>query len=99
MNKEEYIDSILLENDRLYKENKELQEKINVYEDPEDLTLMFMYCDEKAKDKIKELHNKIDKAIEYMKNWNDNWYSYCQQEDKENLIGLLEILKDSNVNE
>jgi regulator of replication initiation timing len=46
-----------------------------------------------------ELHNKIDKAIEYMKNWNDNWYSYCQQEDKENLIGLLEILKDSDVDE
>lgn len=29
MNKEEYIDNILLENNRLYKENKELQTRIN----------------------------------------------------------------------
>ena len=42
MNKEEYIDNILLENDRLYKENK-------------------------------ELHNKIDKAIDLYKN--------CKAED------------------
>lgn len=39
----------------LLKENQQLKEKINTYEDPEDLTLMFMYCNEKAKDKIKEL--------------------------------------------
>ena len=42
MNKEEYIDTILLENNRLYKENK-------------------------------ELHNKIDKAIDLYKN--------CKAED------------------
>ena len=29
MNKEEYIDTILLENNRLYKENKELHNKID----------------------------------------------------------------------
>ena len=39
----------------LFKENQQLKEKINTYENPEDLTLMFMYCNEKAKDKIKEL--------------------------------------------
>jgi wobble nucleotide-excising tRNase len=52
---------------QLEKENKELQEKIKKYEDPEDLTLMFMYCDEKAKDNIKELQERINKAIEYMR--------------------------------
>ena len=41
-------------------ENQKLKEKIKTYEDPEDLTLMFMYCDEKAKDKIKELKKQID---------------------------------------
>ena len=43
---------------RLRQENKQLKEKINVYENPEDLTLMFMYCDLKAKDKIKQLKEK-----------------------------------------
>lgn len=52
---------------QLQQENKELKEKINTYEDPEDLTLMFMYCNEKAKDKIKELHNKIDEISVFIK--------------------------------
>lgn len=45
---------------------EELQQRIDKYENPKDLTLMYMYCDEKAKDKIKELENRIDKAIEYI---------------------------------
>ena len=50
-------------------ENRRLKDKINTYEDPEDLTLMFMYCDEKAKDKIKQLKEVIEKvktAVDYM---------------------------------
>ena len=46
----------------LEKENQKLKEKINTYENPEDLTLMFMYCDEKAKDKIKQLKEVIEEA-------------------------------------
>lgn len=71
MNKEKYIDNILLENDRLYKENQ-------------------------------QLHNKIDKAIEYI-NKNSiyfatsekvgNYFSNCNCDD------LLEILKESDVDE
>lgn len=61
--KEEYVID-------LEQKNEELQERIKKYEDPEDLTLMFMYCDEKAKDKIKELKERINKAIEYIKNEN-----------------------------
>ena len=48
---------------------KELEQRINTYENPEDLTLMFMYCDEKAKDKIKDLQQRIDKAIECIKDF------------------------------
>lgn len=43
-------------------ENKRLKEQIEVYEDPEDLTLMFMYCDIEAKDKIKTLKEQLKKC-------------------------------------
>lgn len=66
----------------ILKENQQLKEQLNKYTDPEDLTLMFMYCDEKAKDKIKcleqenqqlkeHLHQKediIDKVIKWIEN-------------------------------
>lgn len=52
---EKYLDV-----DEIYKENQELKEKIETYEDPKDLTLMFMYCDEKAKDKIRELKKQLE---------------------------------------
>ena len=61
------IASLQQENQRLKeieKENQELKDRIKTYEEPEDLTLMFMYCDEKAKDKIKELKDRIDKIVE-----------------------------------
>ena len=48
----------------IQQENQQLKEKINTYENPEDLTLMFMYCDEKAKDKIKQLKEVIEEARE-----------------------------------
>lgn len=52
----------------------------------------------------KELHNKIDKAIEYI-NKNKYFYSGLQNEDMEiglfenEINDLLEILKDSDVDE
>lgn len=55
-------------------ENQQLKEKINTYENPEDLTLMFMYCDEKAKDKVKDLNEKVD----YLKNKCENKDKWCQ---------------------
>lgn len=39
---------------------RDLQEKINTYENPEDLTLFYMWIDSKAKDKIKELQQEKD---------------------------------------
>ena len=66
----------------ILEENQQLKEQLNKYTDPKDLTLMFMYCDEKAKDKIKcleqenqqlkeHLHQKediIDKVIKWIEN-------------------------------
>ena len=46
--------------DKINWENQKLKAKIKTYEDPEDLTLMFMYCDEKAKDKINELKKELE---------------------------------------
>ena len=53
----------------LQQENKELKERINTYENPEDLTLFYMWLDEKAKDKIKELKDRINKAIAYIEKY------------------------------
>lgn len=41
--------------DELLKENQELKEKLDKYENPEDMTLMMMWCIEKVKDENKEL--------------------------------------------
>lgn len=58
MNKEEYIDNILLENDRLYKENQ-------------------------------QLHNKIDKAIEILKeHFLEEW---VRSSDTSDGMGRMEI--------
>ena len=43
-----------------------LKERINDYENPDDMTLMFMWCDEKAKDKIKRLNNIINELERYI---------------------------------
>lgn len=47
-------------NKELVKICQEFDDEIKKYEDPEDLTLMFMYCDEKAKDKLKELEKELN---------------------------------------
>ena len=50
----------------LEQENKELKERINTYENPEDLTLMCMYCTEKVMDEIFRLKDNWNKLKEYM---------------------------------
>ena len=44
----------------LLKENKELKEKLDKYENPEDMTLMMMWCTEKVKDENQELKRQND---------------------------------------
>lgn len=54
-------------NNDLNKENQQLKEQLQQYENHEDLTLMFMYCDVKSKDKIKELQNQLQQRDEVIK--------------------------------
>ena len=59
----------LVENGIICDKNKEIErlnKKIEQYENPEDMTLMFMWCDEKAKDEIKRLNNIINRTIKYV---------------------------------
>ena len=58
-----------------YIEIQELNKKIEQYENPEDMTLMFMWCDEKAKDEIKRLNNIIN---ELEKDMNRDDLSYVE---------------------
>lgn len=69
----------------------QLETKINTYENPEDMTLMFMWCNEKSKDKIKELQQRIDKAIEEIKDLLEHWKGNDLVE--RDLNTLLEILE------
>lgn len=71
----------------LRQENQQLKEKIKTYEEPEDLTLMFMYCDEKAKDKIKQLQSVIKEIREYINK--NKLYNYKYDEEE-----LFEIITD-----
>ena len=77
----------------LQQENKQLKDKINTYENPEDLTLMFMYCDEKAKDKIKQLKEVIEEVREYIEQHNyDYIYLDCKFIETQIYEDLLQIL-------
>lgn len=89
--------------ERVQQENQQLKEQIKIYEDPDDLFLMFMWCDEKAKDKIKELQQRIEKAIGYI---NKNSVLFAELHKQGNYFincnadKLLEILKgEENVKE
>lgn len=44
----------------LLKENQELKEKLDKYENPEDMTLMMMWCTEKVKDENLELKKQLE---------------------------------------
>ncbi|HIS38539.1 MAG TPA: hypothetical protein IAB45_03410 [Candidatus Onthousia faecavium] len=50
----------------LKQENQELKQKINTYENPNDLTLMFMYCNEKARDMIEELKKELKEKDDFI---------------------------------
>ena len=79
---------------KLQQENKQLKEKINTYENPEDLTLMFMYCDEKAKDKIKQLKEVIEEVREYVKNtYDDVVTAFTEDKPMTNFKARKELLQ------
>lgn len=51
------LNSKLITNDQ-WDEYQDLKEKIKMYEDPDDLTLFYMWLDERAKDKLKKLEEE-----------------------------------------
>lgn len=74
----------------LQQENQQLKEKIKTYEEPEDLTLIFMYCDEKAKDKIKQLQSVIKEIRECIEKYKQEWVENDEVQNDMNY--LLQIL-------
>jgi hypothetical protein len=46
-------------NGDLRKENKELKEKVDQYENPDDYTLFYMWLDTRAKDKMKQMEHEV----------------------------------------
>ena len=67
---QEALNKAVEDNRKLEKEIERLNKKIEQYENPEDMTLMFMWCDEKAKDEIKRLNNIINELEKYI---NENY--------------------------
>lgn len=50
-------------NAKLINENQELREILDRYENPEDMTLMMMWCTEQVKDENKKLKKKYENAV------------------------------------
>ena len=48
-----------LDLDGLLKENQELKQKLDKYENPEDMTLMMLWCTEKVKDENQKLQEQL----------------------------------------
>ena len=76
---------LVMNNVYCYKEIERLNKKIEQYENPKDMTLMFMWCDDKAKDKIKRLNNIINE----LKLCNSDYYNrICTLSSKLSLINI-----------
>ncbi len=82
------------------KENQQLKEKLKKYEDPEDMTLMFIWCEEQAKDKIKELQQENQQLKEQLQRKYDNFpksVKYLSREQLESLyLDLLHVEHEKN---
>lgn len=68
--------------DLLIKENQELKEKLDKYENPEDMTLMMMWCTEKVKDENEKLTKQLEETKEMIEkcgfvNIEQVMLSYC----------------------
>ena len=78
-------------------ENAELENKLNQYENPDDLTLFYMWLDTKAKDKIKQLqeeNERLNKNIiimeKYLELIRDLGYDYDGLNYEHDLKGLID---------
>ena len=80
-------------------EIERLNKKIEQYENPEDMTLMFMWCDEKAKDEIKRLNNiinELEKWLIYKINKSGFEQDYERKLCYEDIFEELQELKGSD---
>ena len=59
-----------LDLDDLLRENQELKEKLDKYENPEDMTLMVMWCTEKVKEENQKLQTIANNCKQLKNNWN-----------------------------
>ena len=80
--------------EQLEKENEQLRTQVNTYENPDDLTLFYMWLDEKAKDKIKQLENIRKEAIELLKKCGivdekGNFNAYLDTIELKELLNIL----------
>ena len=96
------VNGLYFEYKQLYYENEQLKEQVKQYTDPEDLTLMYMYCDEKAKDKIKDLKEQLKssekarkEAIDYIEKFVpiDVDTILMREKQRDYLIEILDIDK------
>lgn len=74
----------------LLKENQELKEKLDKYENPEDMTLFAMWCTEKVKDENEKLKRQYEKALNdycrldaYHKTQQKEFIKWLEDESKE----------------
>lgn len=57
---QEELDEVKIAIKELQQENKQLKEKLDKYENPEDMTLFSMWCTEKVKDENQQLKERVD---------------------------------------
>ena len=83
--REEY-ETMAIENIKLSIENQGLKEKLNKYENPEDMTLFAMWCTEKVKDENEKLkkHLKVPKTCN-LKTLED-YKSYYEDTTREQIL-------------
>lgn len=56
--------------EQLQQENQELKEKLDKYENPEDITLFAMWCTEKVKEENQKLQTIANNCKQLKDNWN-----------------------------
>ena len=80
---------------RYYNSITNLQEKVKQYENPDDMTLFYMWLDEKAKDKIKQLQEEVNKLTAESTDWESKCYKLQDTlKDREEYITHLEELSN-----
>lgn len=87
-----------LANRKLQDKNKQLKDRIKTYEDPEDMTLMYMWCNEKAKDKIKQLKEVIEEIRKIIKTAvpkNNGDYMMIHDDNYKKLLQILDKVREN----